>query len=77
MAPEHRPVAPGLVSNITAAMEASGHSVKSLAETAGIARSTLQLRLAHPAGFKVGELERVAAALNLDLTIETTIDGAA
>lgn len=46
-------------------MEASGTSVKGLAEATAIPRVTLSRRLATPSDFTLAELDRIAAALGV------------
>jgi transcriptional regulator with XRE-family HTH domain len=51
---------------ISSLMEERGLTVKALAERAGIPRMTLTRRLADPRTFTLGEVDRIAAVLDVD-----------
>lgn len=66
-----------VAASVTAAMEAGGHSQKSMAEATGIPRVTLIRRLRGVSPFTVTELHAIASELGVpveDLTAANTED---
>lgn len=59
--------AEGIARRVTAQIRESGVTLVWLCGRTGIPRSTMNRRMVNPADFTVNELERIAAALRIDL----------
>jgi transcriptional regulator with XRE-family HTH domain len=57
---------------VNAAIKAQGQTVLGLSEATGIARVTLMRRLSGHTDFSVGELDRIAEALGVDVRTFTS-----